>query len=200
MPRWYNRVMQMTIAEVTHSGVPSVTGYNQGCRCPGCGIANSKKVSAYRNRLNGYGRNESESKHSTVPESVRLARQDMADIKRMIAIDPRWCSQVSEAVSGEIAALKTLIDTHNRSGRLPQLEYGSYDGTFWVGAADDTAEATVAVTPTAPVTDQAALQLPQHAPLAMPRNVASGVAPTVPSAPHRQTSSDSPSVSAPRWG
>jgi hypothetical protein len=196
--------MRMEIVEITHSGIPSVTGYNKGCRCPECGIANSKKVSDWRDRSKDHTAKtvrsvRPEPEQTAVSETVTaldMARQDMADILRMIASDPDWCSQVEEGIPGEIAALRTLIDTHNRSGQYRRIQLDSYDGTHWVSAAETPVPESQSAVPTVAATDPVVVQLPQRAPLALPRDVRSGTSPTVPSEAHTETSSRG----TPKWG
>lgn len=211
-----------------------ISGYRNGCRCDVCKSANTVRVANRRARR----KSESEPSYaassrptvvqiskpavtlSPEPKSVTaqdLARQDLAEILSALDSDPEWRGVVEEAVNGEIAALRNLIDSHNRSARMPRLACGYSQGAFWAGTADDyPEEATVTSDspsqslviplPTQTRAVPRAVQLPQSAPLARPRN-ARGVAPTVPAIPgrtanttHHRTPDTATPGDAPTWG
>ena len=211
-----------------------ISGYRNGCRCDVCKSANTVRVANRRARRKA----ESELSYagnsrpavvsipkpavtlSPEPKSVTaqdLARQDLGEILSALDSDPEWRGVVEEAASGEIAALRNLIDNHNRSARMPRLACGYSQGVFWAGATDDyPEEATVtsdspSVSLVIPLHTETravprAVQLPQSAPLARPRNVR-GVAPTVPAMPgrtanttHHRTPAATTPGDAPTWG
>lgn len=185
-----------------------ISGYRNGCRCDVCKSANTVRVANRRARRKA----ESEASYTTIsrpavvqiaksavtlsPESKSvtaqdIARQDMTDILSALENDPDWRGVVEEAISGEIDALCTLIDSHNRSGRLPLLEYGVSQGVFWAGAADDHQEYEQEQSPVTRTMASPVVQLPQRVPLARPRTVQAARTPTVPGEPARTASTTS---------
>ena len=181
-----------------HSGKPSVAGYNKGCRCQECTILNTKKVAAQRKR----SKESTEDSVPVISESVRIAYEDLAGI---LEYEPGSVLYVSEGEPGELAELVKLIRAHNSKRRSPRLECSVTD--------DDTLQVTIAAeavaTPRMPAPQPKAepvvrvpslAQLPRTAPLARPRNVPLGLAPTVPLPASDRDHDDTKPVAPPAWG
>lgn len=167
--------------------------YDRGCRCGVCRTANTAKQARRRNRRKReqvYAPTTMLEVTERIDSAVDFARQDIKEMIAALNSVPYWRSGVYEAVSGEIAALCELIDSHNKVGNPPFIQYGYDNDVFWYGSPDEKhkypqSEVSEVVSESSRSVNLHGIQLPQIFPLARPRNVRAGNAPTLPTAPER---------------